>query len=95
MRLPDKIRLKILRRHIVKGIKGMDRYDPVTSCIVAQALKERFPSRRFNVGVSLVFLPGKIRVCYDIDRNGCRLIERATYGKKVKPTTITLRSRYA
>lgn len=85
MKLPKKLRLKILRRHIVKG---MCSDDPITGCVVAQALKERFPRRRIQVGFSFAEVGA---TTYYTTQRGMRFIERATNCEKVNPTTLTLK----
>ncbi len=94
MRLPNKIRLKVLRRHIVKGLQGMDKGNPVRSCVVAQALREKFPQTTVGVGIFTAWL-GRVanRTRYTLSKQGTNLIYRACDGKSVKPTTITLTRR--
>ncbi|KKL68385.1 hypothetical protein LCGC14_2125470 [marine sediment metagenome] len=86
MSLPKKIRLRVLRRHIVKGIKGLDK-DMIRDCVVAKALRERFPRREVTVGVTTASIN-----CtqYHISRAGQVLIGLAVGGKAIKPATITL-----
>lgn len=89
MRLPKKLRLKVLRRHIVKGTKGINSGDGLTHCVVAQALRERFPRSRIEVGYSYAEVGTTI---YDIAPKGISFIHRAVedLNHTVNPTTITL-----
>ncbi len=90
--LADKLRVRVLRRHITKGLKGLANLDSVSGCVVAEALKERFPREIITVGMryASVGLTG-----YTISPKGANLIGLATaiaFGDKrsIKPTTIAL-----
>ena len=90
MRLADKLRVRVLRKHIVAGLKGVERGDIITACVVAQALRTKFPRTRYiTVGVATAHIGGSR---YTVAKAGQSFIRRVMgYGRgPVKPTTITL-----
>ena len=87
MRLPKKLRLKVLRRHIVKGTKGINSGAGLNHCVVAEALRERFPNRHIEVGYSFAEVGAAV---YSISTRGNSFIHRAVEVRKAVPTTITL-----
>ena len=85
--LADKLRVRVLRRHITKGLKGMENGSVLIDCVVAQALKEKFPRTSVSVGLFTASVDGEN---YTVSGKGATLIRRACFEKAIKPTTITL-----
>ncbi len=91
MKIADKIRVRVLREHIVAGLKGIKRGEIITSCVVAQALRTKFPQTRCTVGVRHARIDG---IEYTVSKAGQLFISRVMmFNGRVKPTTITLTKR--